>query len=426
MAALLSSVVVSGMGLVTSIGCTVPEFAQALRQGRCGIIRLDPSTATTQAVQLGALITGWSWRDALDAVENEAQAVVARARKVLNNTTVSTRWSACAAIQAFLQARLLGGAETAEMALIVAGNNLSQEYVVHNAHTFEQAGARLNPKYGVSFLDSNQVGCISEILGLHGVGWTTGAASASGNAALFQACQWLRAGLVKQCLVVGAGSEFSALERQAFAILGAACHGKFQTDPQRACRPFDADHEGFVWGQGSAAVVLETRDLALARGVRLLGHLAGASLVLDGNHLPEPSVDGEVRAMRAALQMAELPPARIGYLNAHGTSSPLGDRTECSAIHQVFGEHANQVRINSTKSLTGHCMGASGIIELIACLLQLEQGFLHPNLNLERPIDSGLRFGGSRSETHQADYALSNGFAFGGINSSVVIGKETS
>ncbi|MHB8523315.1 MAG: beta-ketoacyl synthase N-terminal-like domain-containing protein [Limisphaerales bacterium] len=425
MAGSITSVAVTGMGIVSSIGSTVPSFTQALRQGLCGITHLPASTPPAQAVQIGALVRDYSWHGWLETVENAAPSWCARARKVLNNTTESTRWSAGAAMQAFLDAGLVDDRGLDDVGLIVAGNNLSQEYMAQNWARFQPPAARLNPKYAISFFDSNQVGCLSEILGLRGMGYTIGAASASGNAALFQAFHWIRTGLLKQCLVVGAGSEFSALELEAFALLGAACHGTFRTDPKRACRPFDADHEGFVWGQGSAAVVLEAVAHARARGARILGELVGASLVLDGNHLPNPSAEGEVRAMQTALGIAGLAPDRIGYVNAHGTSSPLGDRTECAALKRMFEGRWDQTPINATKSLTGHCMGASGVIELVACLLQLNQGFLHPNINLERPVDPDLRFVGARSETHQAEYALSNGFGFGGINSSLVIRKGT-
>ena len=416
----MAPVLITGMGVICSIAQTIPDFACALQDGRSGITHLPVDEK--RAVRIGALIQGFEWRDWLETLKIAEPLIYARARKVLNNTTESTRLSACAAIQAFRAARLGQAAEAVEqLGIIVAGSNLAQNYTVQNWVRFQET-TRPNPRYALAFFDSNQVGCLSEILSIRGPGLTIGAAAGSGNAALFQAFHWIRSGIVKRCLVVGAHMEFSALELEAFAILGAACSGRWQNQPGRACRPFDREHEGFVWGQGCGCVVLESSDCAQDP----LGEIVGASLLLDANHLPEPSVEGEARAMRLALAVAGLDPGQIGYLNSHGTSSPLGDRTECAAIKTVFRNHLQDLWINSTKSLTGHCFSASGVIELIACVLQLNAGFVHPNRNLDSPIDPELKLVGIRAEPLHTEYALSNGFGFGGMNSSVVVRKGLS
>jgi malonyl-ACP decarboxylase len=418
---LSSPVSITGMGVICSIAWSIPDFVHALRDGRCGITHL--SANEKQAVQIGALIRGFEWRQWLETLKTAEPFIYMRARKVLNNTTESTRLSACAAIQAFRDARLGESPEATEaLGIIVAGSNLTQNYIAQNWARFEETG-RPNPRYALAFFDSNQVGCLSEILSIRGPGFTIGAAAGSGNAALFQAFHWIRSGVVKRCLVVGACLEFSALELEAFAILGAACCGRWQKDPRRACRPFDQASEGFVWGQGCGCVVLESSDCARAPS---LGEIAGVSLLLDANHLPDPTEEGEARAMRTALAVARLSPEEIGYINAHGTSAPLGDRTECAAIKSVFRNHLSDLWINSTKSLTGHCFSASGVIELIACVLQLNGGFVHPNRNLDSPIDPELKLVGIRAEPLYAECALSNSFGFGGINSSVVVRKGLS
>ena len=411
-------VAITGMGVVCSIASDLAEFVGAIRAGRSGILRIDSSNG----VRFGATLQNFEFNAWLEWLQSAAPALFQKARKVLANTTVSTRWSVCAAIQAVLNAGWKAF-ETGASAcgLIVAGSNLAQNYCSKNWHTFSTKG-HLNPRYAISFWDSNQLGCLSEILSIHGPGVTIGAGAASGNAALFQAFHWLNAGLVERCLVVGAGVEFSELELEGFAILGATVCDGSGADPAQVCRPFDRSHSGFVFGEGSAAVVLERSESALDSPVA--GEIAGVSLVLDANHLPEPSVDGEVRAMQAALTAANISSDQIGYLNAHGTATPLGDRTECAAIHSVFQEKNGDLLINSTKSLTGHCFSASGLIELVACVLQLNGGFAHPNRNLDHPIDPNLRFVGPQAETLTADCALSNGFGFGGINSSVVVKRR--
>jgi malonyl-ACP decarboxylase len=414
-----SPVAITGMGLVCSIARTIPEFTDALLEGRHGMTNLPVDR--DQSVRVGALIKDFAWKGWIESLKSSEPALSARARKVLNNTTESTRFSAYAANQAVRDAGL--GELGDEFGLIVAGSNLAQDYIIQNWQRFRQTG-RPNPRYALSFFDTNQVGCLSEIFSIRGPGCTIGAAAASGNAALFQALHWIRSGIVRRCLVVGAGMEFTELELEAFAILGAASSGRWQDDPAGACRPFDQGHEGFVWGQGAGCVVLES--LESIGGRRVLGELVGASLVLDGNHLSNPSQQGEIRAMQLALDSGGLNPGSIGYINAHGTSSPLGDRTECAAIKSLFRDHLSEIWINSTKSLTGHCFGASGLIELIACVVQLNNGFAHLNRNLDSPIDRELKLVSLKAEPLSAEYALSNGFGFGGINSCVVMRKGTS
>jgi malonyl-ACP decarboxylase len=418
----LSPVAITGMGVVCSIAHTIPEFTQAIREGRHGITNLPVDK--NHSVRIGALIKDFAWQDWVNSLKSSEPSFYTRVRKVLKNTTESTRLSAYAATQAVRDAHL-GEQEDAadEVGLIVAGSNLAQDYIMQNWVRFRETG-RPNPRYALSFLDSNQVGCLSEIFSIRGPGFTIGAAAASGNAALFQAFHWIRSGIVRRCLVVGACIEFTALDLEAFAILGAACSGRWQDDPARACRPFDQAHEGFVWGQGAGCVVLESPDAV--NGRRVLGELVGASLLLDGNHLSDPRQKGEIRAMQLALNSGDLNPGCIGYINAHGTSAPLGDRTECAAIKSLFRDHLSRVWINSTKSLTGHCFSASGVIELIACVVQLNNGFIHPNRNLDSPIDRELKLVSQKAEPLDAEYALSNGFGFGGINSSVVVRKGTS
>ncbi|MEM7345723.1 MAG: beta-ketoacyl synthase N-terminal-like domain-containing protein, partial [Chloroflexota bacterium] len=250
-------------------------------------------------------------------------------------------------------------------------------------------------------------------------GLTVGGASASGNGGIIQGYRLVQWDLADICVVVGAIQDLSPLEIQAFNSLG-ALGGKTITEATQVCRPFDARREGFIYGQGAGCLILESEASAKQRGVTLLAELAGCSLVLDGNHLTNPNPEGEARAMQQALQMANLSPGDVDYLNTHGTSSVLGDEAEINAIKAVFGEFTANVWLNSTKSVTGHCLTAAGVIEAIATILQMNGGFAHPNLNLEQPIDDQCCFVGQKSHPLNINVAMSNAFGFGGINSSVV------
>jgi malonyl-ACP decarboxylase len=187
------------------------------------------------------------------------------------------------------------------------------------------------------------------------------------------------------------------------------------------CRPFDRTGQGFVPGLAGGCVVLESADAAEARGRRPRVAVAGGAMTLDANSRLDPSAAGEARAIRAALADADLAPERVDYVNTHGTGSELGDVAELRALDLAFGAHALRLRLNATKGLTGHCLSSAGVIECIATAIQLEQGFLHPNPKLDEPISDRHRFVGRAAETCAAEVAISNNFAFGGINTAVVL-----
>ena len=417
---------ITGAGAITAIGHNVSEFSDSLRNGRSGVRRLADADAKSTEIHVAASISNFSWLSFIEQNENELSLIGSRAGQVLRNTPDSVRWSACAAIQAYKEARLhLAPIRSRRLGLIVAGSNLQQRYIFENVERFLREPEYIAPRYAMSFSDAHQVGVISEILSIHGPGFAIGGVAASGNIALYQALGWLRSGIVDACLVCGAAADFSPLELKAFAILGAAFTGEPSLESHQACMPFDRGHKGCVWGQGSACLVLETRESAERRGTGNIGELAGASCLLDGNHLPNPGLEGEVSAMKNAIEDAGITADMIDYLNTHGTGSPLGDQIECEAIRKVFGARARHLPVNATKPLTGHCFSSAGIVEAVATLIQLNQRFLHPNLNLESPIDEEIGFVGAEAKRFDGEFALSSSFGFGGINSCVVLRRST-
>jgi malonyl-ACP decarboxylase len=410
-----SRVVVTGMGVLTSHAAGVPAFSRALRDGRTGI-----APTSSGALRAAARVAPAVVDSQLEALLDTLAARRGSLTRIFRNTSRTARVSLLPAFEACRAAGLAGSVAPDAIGLVVAGSNLAQGYMLDNAIRYGEEPEYINPRYGLSFWDTNLVGCLSEALEVRGVGYTVGGASAAGNAGLLSAVDLLRAGRVAACLVVGALAEFSELEIQGLVMLGALLeNGTFP--PESACRPFDTDHAGFVLGEGAACVVLEREDDARRRGARVAGEIGGVAIRLDGQHLPTPSAKGEADAMRYALKDAGIGPAEVSYVNAHGTAAPLGDRTECQALREVFGPHLGQIQVNATKALTGHCMGASSIIEIVATLIQQTAGFLHPNPNLERSIDDAIDFVGRDAQPARPGWAVSNAFGFGGINTSVVL-----
>lgn len=421
-----SDVVVTGLGTVNALADDVAGFEAALRAGRGGFATVAPAPGEPGPPRVLAPVAGFDWRERLERHRAALPGCVERARRVLRNNSGSARLSVAAAFQAIESAGLLPLPEGAgeRVGVLVAGSNLQQRTVWENARR-QAGGGRVDARYALTFLDSGQVGALGEIFGLRGPGFSLGGASASGTLALFQAWQWLSAGFLDGCLVVGANLDLSPLELEGFELIGALGGAGWEERPQEACRPFDRGHGGFVWGEGSAALLLERRAVAEARGAAPRGALLGGAVAMDGNHLPDSSPDGELRAMRGALAAAGLGPEAIGFVSAHATSTPLGDATECEALRRLLGARAGRVPVNALKGLTGHGLSAAGVVQALACLLQLEGGFLHPNRNLEAPIDEALRFVGASAEPAPEGAALANGFGFGGFNASLVLAGAT-
>lgn len=417
-------VVVTGLGTVNALAHDVAGFAAALRAGRGGFATVAPAPGEPGPPRVLAPVAGFDWRAALERHRPGLPDCVGRARRLLRGSSGSARLSVAAALQAVEDARLLplpeGAAE--RIGVLVAGSNLHQRTVWENARR-QAAGQPVEPRYALAFLDSGQVGALGEVFGLRGPGFTLGGASASGTLALFQAWQWLASGFLDGCLVVGANADLSPLELEGLEQIGALGGAGWEERPQEACRPFDRRHAGFVWGEGSAALLLERRDVAEARGAPPRGALLGAAVAMDGNHLPDSDPAGERRAMAGALAAAGLGPEAVGFVSAHATSTPLGDASECTALRALLGARAGSVPVNALKGLAGHGLSAAGAVQAVACLLQLEGGFLHPNRNLEEPVDGSLRFVGAAAEPLPPGVALANGFGFGGFNASLVLAR---
>lgn len=270
-------------------------------------------------------------------------------------------------------------------------------------------------------MDTSHTGAISEFLELHGPTFTIGGASASGNCAILKAAEMIQLGIVDACLCVGAMTEFSPLEFQAFQTLGAYGGKSFKGQPEKASRPFDMAHEGFVLGQASACIMLEGLDNADNRKAVVKAHLVGGAQLSDGTIMSDPSLEGEIAAMKQALESAGIVASDLDYINAHGTSTPLGDEVELEAIREVMEDEWRKPWINSTKSITGHCMFAAGVVEAVATVIQLEKGFVHPNCNLENPCKALYHFVGKNAENTFIQYALSNSYGFTGINTSILL-----
>ncbi|WP_308074216.1 beta-ketoacyl synthase N-terminal-like domain-containing protein [Actinokineospora sp. PR83] len=312
----------------------------------------------------------------------------------------------------------LAGADPERVGLVVGGSNVQQRELVLRHEAYRDRPGYLPPTYGMSYLDTDLCGLGTEQFGIRGPAHTVGGASASGQLAVIEAARLVRSGEVDACIALGALADLSHWELRALRALGAMGSDRFADRPDLASRPFDADRDGFVYGEACAAVVVERATAAEARGAHPYAVITGWAVAADGNRNPDPSVAGEARAVRGALAMAGLPPRRVDYVNPHGTGSGLGDEVEVAAIRAAGLAHA---RINATKSLTGHGLSAAGAVELVATLLQMRASTLHPTRNLDRPIDPALGWVRGRPERHGMTNAVTLSAGFGGLSTALCL-----
>ncbi|MCL4488237.1 MAG: beta-ketoacyl-[acyl-carrier-protein] synthase family protein [Chloroflexi bacterium] len=420
-------VVVTGMGVLTRTGETLAEYLASLQAGLSGITQWK-CVDTRIPLRVGGDMSDFHLGEHLARVGgNYPQELVERAQRLLGPAPLSGRLTAAAAMQAFTDAGLAQSRVASErVAHVLAGSNLNQQYIQESVLACREEPEYVDPLFGLLFLDTDVLSVISEILGVRGPSFTVGGASASGNLALLSAIDQLRAGRAEAALVSGGACIPDSTVLQGWVMLDALATRSFNAEPWRASRPFDSRREGFVPSEGAAAVVLETYESARARSARIYAEVLGAASTSDVSRSSIPNADGQAWAMQAALADASLDPEEINYVNAHATSSRLGDAVEVNAIKTVFGEHAYDVPVNATKSMTGHCLSAAGIVEFVATILQMEHGFVHPTINLEEPDpELDLDFVPKEARDYRIEYALSNSFGFGGLNASVVIGRAS-
>ena len=412
----------SGMGIVSSIGENISEFKQSLRNGRCGVRNIESQQFSTDSAWIGANLLNFSFGRLLNSFTSLPDCILEKAQLIASREPLSIQSSIISALEAWQSSNLKAKKIDSErIGLFVAGQNSTSNYQFSQHPEFIEHPEYLTPRYALQSLDSNHIGVLSELLDIKGEGILLGGASASGNVAIIKSFQAIQSGLMDVCLVVGVLTDLSPMEKQAFFNIGAMGGKRFVNKPKEACRPFDREHEGFICGQASGCLILEAGDHLKKRDGPRLAQIVGGSMVLDANRLSDPSAKGESRAMKNALNAANLSSSQIDYINAHGTSSPLGDKTEIEAIRKVFGNQVSRIWINSTKSLTGHCMQSAAIVEAIAGIIQMKNDFVHPNLNLHYPIDTECRFCGLDSQPAEINAMISNSFGFGGINTSIAI-----
>jgi len=408
-------VVVTGLGAVTPVGNTVEEFWTAICEGRSGIGPITKFDATTYPARFAAEVRGF---DPLRWME----------KKEVKKMDPFIHYALAAGVMAVEDARLDFAKEDPVRCGSLIGSGIGGMTAILDSHKvlLERGPDRVSPFFIPSIIINMASGHLSIRYGIKGPNSAVVTACATGNHAIGDALKIIQRGDADVMLAGGTEACILGLALAGFCSIKAV--STRNDAPEKASRPFDRDRDGFVMGEGAGVVVLETLEHAVRRDARIYAEVIGYGMTADAYHMtaPDPDGDGATRAMALTLQDAAVDPTQVGYINAHGTSTPYNDKTETLAIKRVFSDHAQRLAVSSTKSMTGHLLGAAGGVEAIATVLALYHGILPPTINYETPDpECDLDYVPNQARKQQVEVALSNGFGFGGTNATLAFRRYT-
>ena len=403
-------VVVTGLGVVHGLGQNVDTFWASLMAGRCGIDRISRFDPSELACQIGAEVRDWDPAEHMDPKE-------------VRRNDRYTHFGYVAARQAVQDAALDMTKADPDRVGVVIGSGIGGMWTYESQlKVMAEKGARKVSPFTIPSLIGNICsGLVAIDLGARGPNFGVVSACATGTHALGEAAHMIRRGDADVMIAGGSEAAITPFAYASFSSMKAM--STRNDDPAHACRPFDAQRDGFVMGEGAGVMVLESLGHARARGARIYAELAGYAATCDAFHITQPDPDGKglSMAMRRALASAQVNPEDIDYINAHGTSTPYNDKFETLAIKRIFGDHARRLAISSTKSMTGHLLGAAGGIESVISVKSIQTGMLAPTINLEHPDpDCDLDYVPNVARAAKVRTVLSNNLGFGGQNASVV------
>ena len=408
----MNRVVVTGVGVVSSLGSGIDDFWNSLKAGKSGITGVTRFEASDIASQVASEVTDFNAEDFMDPKE------VRRNDRYTHLALAASRF-------ALADSNLSKDNLVPDRTGVLVGSGIGGMETIEKQMTtlIEKGPRRVSPFMIPSLIANIAGGVIAIDLGAQGPNFSVVSACASGSHAIGEAFHMIQRGLAD---VIFAGGSEAAVTRIGFAGFSSmkAMSTKFNSEPSRASRPFDADRDGFVMGEGAGVLVLETKEHAEKRGARIYAEIVGYSATCDAFHVTTPDTESKAltKCMNQALEEAKVSKEDVAYVNAHGTSTPYNDRSETVALKNVFGAYAkNGLCVSSTKSMTGHLLGAAGAIEAAAVCKTIEENVVAPTINLDTPDpDCDLDYIPNEARDHQVNVAMSNNSGFGGHNASLV------
>ncbi|MFZ5643366.1 MAG: beta-ketoacyl-ACP synthase II [Bacillota bacterium] len=412
---MLPRIVVTGLSVISPVGTGIESFWTNLVEGKSGVGLVSRFDTEGYSTKIGAEVKDFSPENYMD-------------KKEARRMDRFTQFAMAAAKMAMEDARISLDSVDRDRVGVVLGSGIGGLETLEEQHKvlLNRGPGRISPFFIPMMIANMGAAQVAISYGLRGCNLVTTSACASSNNAIGDSFRLLQRGHADIMICGGAEAPITPMAMAGFCAMKAM--STRNDDPEKASRPFDADRDGFVIGEGAGLLVLENLDHALKRGARIYGEIIGYGGSCDAYHItaPDPEGKGSALSMDIALKDAGISPEAVDYINAHGTSTPLGDKLETLAIKQVFGEHAYKLAVGSTKSMTGHLLGAAGGLEAVVCALAIERGILPPTINIDTPDpECDLDYVPNRSRKTDINVALSNSFGFGGHNVTLVFKKYT-
>jgi 3-oxoacyl-[acyl-carrier-protein] synthase II len=406
-------VVVTGLGLITPLGTGIQKTWEGICKGASGIDRISAFDAVEFPVQIAGEVKDFNAEDFIE-------------RKEIKKMDVFIQYALSAGSMAIEDAGMKITETNADRVGVIVGAGIGGIQTIERYHSIllENGQRRISPFFIPMLITNLAAGQISMRFGARGPNSCVTTACAAGTHAIGDSFKIIQRGDADAMIAGGSESAITPLTIAGFANMKAL--SSRNDTPQKASRPFDVERDGFVIAEGAGIVVLEELEVALARRAKIYAEVTGYGMTADAYHMtaPDPEGRGVVNCMRMALRDAGIGPEAVNYINAHGTSTPYNDKHETSAIKQVFGEHAHQLAVSSTKSMTGHLLGAAGGIEAAFCALALSEGIIPPTINYEHPDpECDLDYVPNHARHIDLENVLSNSFGFGGTNACIVLKK---
>lgn len=418
-------IVITGMSVLTTLADTLDDFHAALMAGRSGLGPWKNPLYAGCCSRIGGDLFPYDREGRLDALRKRLpDEAFRRLRRQVRNSPDAAVTALFVAAEAFVGAGLFGVADGRRMGAILAGHYLYDLYKWDNWQAYAVDPDDMDVSLGIKEIDTDALGCITDVLGIFGPAYGVGGACAAGNIGIRAGLDAIRHHGADVMAVVSGCHELTPASLSSLAKLGAIALEGPGGNAARASRPFDAARNGFVPASGAASIILESLEHATARGATPLAEVLGVGVTNSGSRSPTPVEEPMAWAMEQALAEANIDKTAIGYLATHATSTPLGDLAEARAIVRVFGNHAPDLKVNALKSMLGHLMASSVLVETVAAVLQLRSGWLYPSINIDRlDPDIGLEVCANRAVPRRVDALMKNAFGFGGVNTACVLAR---
>ncbi|WP_374016671.1 beta-ketoacyl-ACP synthase II [Paenibacillus thiaminolyticus] len=404
-------VVVTGMGVVTALGSDIDTLWRSLMEGKSGISQIEAFDTTDYPTKIAASVKDFNPEDYID-------------KKEARRMDRFVQFGIVASKKAVDDAKLDMDQTNRDRVGVIVGSGIGGLGTWEEQHRtlLEKGVKRVSPFFIPMMIANMASGHISMMIGARGPNTAAVSACATGTHSIGDAFKIIQRGDADVMICGGAEATIRPIGMAGFCAMRAM--STRNDEPERASRPFDVDRDGFIMGEGAGVLVLESLEHALERGARIYAEVIGYGMSADAHHITEPDPEGPALCMTRAIQDAGFQPEQIDYINAHGTSTPVGDRSETRAVKAALGDHARNVAISSTKSMTGHLLGAAGGVEAIICALTLQHGMIPPTINLEnQDPECDLDYVPNVPRKADVRTAMSNSFGFGGHNATVVLTK---